>query len=299
MVNINIDFVGIGAARSGTTWIAQCLMEHPQIFFPYTKELNYFSKTRANNTKSEYEIRGIKGYLDLFKNGGNKKRGEYSTYYLYDEGAAKLIKKYFPDIKIIVSLREPVSRAYSDYTNIKLSDLKEKRTFRKAFLEGSKDGELNDYKGRGMYYKHLKKYFDLFPRRNIHVIIYEDINKNPKKVVKELYRFLGVDSSFVPNTLYQKINPQQATKSASLRHVINFLRGIVLFSEKIGFGKLVSLIKRKTHVNKFFESINKSNKKAVDKEKLNPSVEKEFKKYYTEDIKKLEKQIGRDLSIWK
>ncbi|HLD97900.1 MAG TPA: sulfotransferase [Candidatus Nanoarchaeia archaeon] len=298
MSNIEIDFAGIGAARSGTTWIAECLMEHPEIFFPYTKELNYFSKTRANNTKSEYEIRGINGYFELFKNSKGKKKGEFSTYYLYDPDASKIIKKYFPNIKLIVSLREPVSRAYSDWNNIKLSDLKEKEDFEQAFFRKKKENDLDNYMERGMYYKHLKVYFDLFPRKNIHVIIYEDINKNPEKVVKELYRFLGVNPNFKPKSLHEKVNPQQATKVKSLRYIINFLRKITLFLENVGLGKIISFIKRSTKINSFFESINKANKKKVKKEQMSSELFEKIRKVYEKDTKDLEKLINRKLTEW-
>lgn len=298
---VKIDFVGIGAPRSGTTWIAKCLMEHPEISFPYAKELNYFSKTRANKTKSEYEISGINGYLSLFKSvPSNKVKGEYSTYYLADPNAAKLIKKHFPNIKIIVSLREPVERAYSDYGNIKLSDLEEKDSFEKAF--NRKGMGLDSYKDRGMYFEQLKEYYKLFPKKNIHVIIYDDIKKNPGKVMHDLYKFLGVNSNFNPPSLNKKENPQEETKFKPLRYVINTLRRITNALEKLGLGKAISFTKRVTKINKLFNNLNKMNKKEVkeeSKEKLSPELKKKLKKVYAKDIKQLEKLINRNLRPWK
>jgi hypothetical protein len=77
------------------------------------------------------------------------------------------------------------------------------------------------------------------------------------------------------------------------------MRNSTLFLERIGLGKLISFIKRKTKINKILEKLNKANKSPTEKEKLDDQVRKKIFKTYSEDIKHLEKLIHKNLSSWK
>ena len=301
MQKIKVDFIGLGAAKCGTTWITDNLRAHPEIGYPEINELNYFSKTRANNTKSEYSLSGLKGYLQLFKNHVKKVNGEFSTHYLPDSTTAEIIKKHFPNIKLLVALREPVERAYSDYLNNKYLSLTENQDFETAFFNRHKS-YYDNYKEKGMYYKQLKPYFNLFPRKNIKIILLEDIKENPKKTIKEIYSFLQVDPNFIPPEIDKRSNISSKTRFIFFRKFMNSLSNTVHFLESKGktLGKILSFLKRKTKLNKlYWYLVNTLNKEKLEKEKLSPELKKKLQKTYSEDIKKLEKLIKRDLSKWK
>lgn len=297
-----VDFIGIGAGRSGTTWIVNMLSGHPQICCPYLGKLNYFSSIRPYNEESEYDKRGIKWYLDLFK--GCKEgqvKGDFSSYYMVNPKVAKIIKKHFSNVKIWACLREPVERAYSDWLAFKRFKLKEKDSFEVAFFK-EQEGlypKGDGYRRRGFYYKLLKPYFDLFPKENIKIIFYEDILKNPEKAAKEFYEFLNVDESYLPKNLREKPAKSTETRFKILRYIINFLAEISHKLERGRFGGFVFFIKRKTKINEIFNRLNDFNIKESDKPKLNPKLKKKLKEVYLEDIEKLEKLIGKDLSSWK
>ena len=298
MKNVKIDFIGVGAPRCGTTWIAECLMEHPEICFPYTKELNFFSKTRANNTKSEYEISGIEGYYKLFENcDGEKKKGEFSTYYMIDKNAAEIIKKHFPEIKIIIALRNPVDRAFSDYKNVKYIHLKEKDDFETAFFKFDKG--LDSYSERGKYYLQLKKYFENFPKKNIKIIILEDVEKNPEKILKELYEFLEVDNLFVPSIINKKSNESKAVEAKTEKKFANWLSKIYRNLEWGFLGRILTGIKRKTKINEILWKKTRESEQKEIEEKLNPGLRERILEYYLDDIKKTEKLLGRKFEEWK
>jgi Sulfotransferase domain len=109
-VAAGVDFVGVGAQRSGTSWLYACLYEHPGICAPI-KELHFFSRER------NYE-RGLDWYLGHFDRcPPGAVRGEFSTSYLYAPEAAGRIRAAFPEVRIMMSLRNPVARAYSQYRN--------------------------------------------------------------------------------------------------------------------------------------------------------------------------------------
>ncbi|MBS3091799.1 sulfotransferase domain-containing protein [Candidatus Pacearchaeota archaeon] len=300
--NSSVDFVGIGVGRSGTIWILNALAEHKGIWFPYTKELNYFSNPHGGEV-SEYDKRGINGYLDLFKEcPKNKIKGEFSSHYMPDPKVPKILKKHFPNVKIWAILRDPVERAFSDYVRGKEFHLKEKDSFEEAFFAEKnilyKKGD--GYQERGYYYKHLKRYFELFSRENIKIILYDDFKKDNEKVIKELYEFLGVDPLFKPSIIGKRINERTGTKFRGIKKVITFLAKISHKLEEGMIGKLIYTIKRKTGINRFFNQLNELNtKKEVEKEKLDPELRDKLKVVYLDDITKLEKLIGRDLSEWK
>lgn len=153
--NFNIDFIGIGTARSGTTWLFNALGQHPKICLSEPKEVMYFNyyHVHPNSNINKNHTKPPSWYRNHFRHcQKNKIKGEFSTSYLYDEKAPLLIKKYFPDVKLIACLRNPIDRAYSEYwmyrNKFKIGD----RTFENTIREERRNIE------RGFYYKQLKRY---------------------------------------------------------------------------------------------------------------------------------------------
>src|SRR5262245_1610189 len=114
--SFNLDFVGIGAAKSGTTWLAQCLGEHPQVCISNPKELNYFCRKKYWTMGGSYYGKGEawlrQGFVH-WKPG--QIRGEISPTYLVDPESPKLLARHFPNVKIIVSFRNPTDALFSLY----------------------------------------------------------------------------------------------------------------------------------------------------------------------------------------
>jgi len=300
-----VDFVGIGAAKCATTWIYTCLLEHPRIWGPYIKEMNFFvTKKNQLSGKSleHYKLlynKGIESYLERFKHcPANSVKGEISVSYLNDPGAAELIKHYFPDVHILVFLRDPVKRAYSHYWFTRKFTLKEKNeSFEKALK--NKDGYENYIDG-GMYYKHLKKYYDIFPKENIGVFFMDDLKKDPVKFIQDIYKFLGVDHSFVPPSIRKKENESSEAKWKFLSHAIDYvvdrfyallkithLYFVKDMAIKLGLQRLIYFIFYKVNVRSF------------KRPPINPMTEKKLRDLFLADIECLEKLTSRDLSSWK
>jgi hypothetical protein len=291
-VKMKLKFIGVGMPKCATTWLTYCLDEHPRIYLPCKdRELNYFSRNKNNNWKSEYDLNGIKGYFKYFKvPEGNYIIGEMSTQYMFFE-IAKIIKKHFPNTKIIITLRNPVKRAFSWYDKRLDRDLSQLEFF-KQFLKDSREHlGHNNY-----YYEQVKPYFDLFPRENIKIILHEDIIKNPKKVLKDLFNFLGVESDFIPESTYKKINlSAQANKqkvwlfSTGLKLSCIFGQRFRLFLKKnLKFNKITPYIDRKFITNK-----------PLEKSKIKSDIKEMLKKEYISDINKLEQLIKINLEEWK
>jgi hypothetical protein len=282
-----IHFIGVGVPRGGTTWINECLREHPELFIPVNKELNYFNEQEEFNDKSKYEIEGIKGYYKRFGNTHGLKSGEYSPAYFASEKAMRDIKKNFPNVKIIISLRNPAERFISNYT------------FGKNYFKWDLNQKtVNIYKEQGYYYKILQKWFKYFNKNQIKILIYEDIKKNPEKVVKELYSFLEIDDTYSPKSLYKKVNPQGIPKSNTLNFIQRWIPKTTRFLRRLKFYFLLNLL-RDIGINKVYGMIWKTNVKPMELKEADKSMIKGLKKTYKSDIEKLEKLLNRKFTDWK
>jgi len=194
-----IDFVGIGAMKAATTWIFECLKEHPDIFLPPKDQLDS-SLFLINDSKDGY----FKKYFSRSKN--NQLKGNFNVYYLYEKGVLDRMKKNNSEIKIVVCLRNPIDRAYSHYNYLKSTKNKNWKSFEQALDE---EGKILEF---GLYYKHLNKFYECFPEENILVLLYDDINKHRGKFIKRIYNFLGVNDKLVPESLTLKVNLSQFKK---------------------------------------------------------------------------------------
>jgi hypothetical protein len=188
-MTIGPDFIGIGAQRTGTSWLYACLYEHPGICMP-RKEINFFSRDR--NWRN-----GFGWYEDLFAEcPPGAVSGEFSTSYLTAPEAPARIRDRYPGARLIVSLRHPADRAYSSYLNdIVAGQIPRTTGFREA-LE-----TRPEYLDGGRYAGHLQRYLERFPREQLLVSIFDDARRNPLAAVQEAYRYLGVDPEFRPSML--------------------------------------------------------------------------------------------------
>lgn len=300
--DFKLDFIGIGAAKCATTWVYRCLLEHPQICGPYKKELNFFitkdptwGTTNIEHHKYLYN-KGISYYKKYFSHCmTNTVKGEYSVSYFSDPGAAKLIKKHFPDIKILVCLRDPVKRAYSHYLFAKEFLLLEKsQTFEEALKN-----HPEVYIEWSMYYKQLKNYLDLFPKKNIGIFLIEDLKKNPVIFIQKIYEFLGVKKDFVPLLAFKKENMAKRTKSQFVKKIMNEIATASVFFKKLRLYFIVDFLRKLGMENLVVYINNKLNIESFQKSPLSPITERYLRDIFREDVEKLENLLKRNLSIWK
>jgi len=271
-------FIGIGAQKSGTSWIFANLSSHPEINMP-VKEIHFFSRSR-------FKDKGVGWYESHFKE-KNKKNGEFSTSYLYDEASASRIYNFYPDVKIIAVLRNPVDRAYSNYLNdIMAGEISNKVGFFEALKEHP------EYVEQGVYVEQIRRYLKYYTQNNIKIMIYEDIKTDPKKFMKKIYEFLKVDTNFVSPDLYQRINPSYVPRNQMFA---KFKKKVLEFIKKTLNYNFIKLLK-KTKLN---ELINKRNIKETNNCELYKNDKKKLHKIFQNSIINLEVLINRDLTIWR
>ena len=291
------NFIVIGAMKAATTSLYTYLKQHPEIFMTKDKEPMFFNNFQQENN---YKILGSKRkrlttleeYLTMFKDVKNEKAiGEASPAYIYNPKAPQLIKEYLPNVKIIAILRQPTDRAYSNYLHSKRADRENVTTFQEAIALENKRIEDNwsplyHYIEKGYYSVQLKRYYQLFPKENIRVYLFEDVVKNTKETLKDIFNYLGVDENVEIDT----------SKKANVSGTPSGLMGWIL--KKMRYYNLMPKFAISDYLPKFvvkliFRSVYKP------PEKLDKNLRRDItEKYYKEEINTLEKLIKRDLNSW-
>src|SRR5690606_26127042 len=169
------DFLLIGAGKCGTTSLHYYLQQHPQIFMSAVKEPNFFALEQAQAVNPEedlqqffhypWAVKNLEAYKALFASAeSNQLKGEASTMYLYMPEAPQRIKYYVPEVKLIAVFRQPAERLYSRYLHLARENRLPSRDFKDALDKTSIWWQRNDLVKEGFYYKHLSRYFYLFPK---------------------------------------------------------------------------------------------------------------------------------------
>ena len=193
-----------GAQKSGTTWLFECLIEHPEVFVPRVKELHYYCP--AESCRFSKKHLGLDWYLDQFRDAKKAKAiGDLTTDYMFYPEIAQELYRLNSETKFVFLLRDPVSRAYSAYWMWRRHNVDLKTFSALVDRQNTQDDMKHGLVRRGFYYEQIKPYIELFGREQIQIHIYEEIVKNPGEFMRELYKFIGVDPAFVPKSLLKKV----------------------------------------------------------------------------------------------
>ncbi|MEQ8754558.1 MAG: sulfotransferase [Coleofasciculus sp. G1-WW12-02] len=287
-------FLIIGVQKAGTTSIYNYLNQHPQIYMSPVKETNFLEKNWGEiEDQRKAKIDTFEKYCQLFT--GVKDEiaiGEASPNYLFHyESSSERIKRYVPNAKLIAVLRNPVDRAYSDYLmHIRDAIGKGKRTSLSEQIKYKADKSFIILKG--FYYKHLQYFYEEFGREQIQVYLYDNLSKEPIKFMQKMYRFVGVDDTFLPD-VSKKAQVAKVPKNTAVNNLLrqqNPLRTIVSSGLRLIFPLEV-----RQNLRSRLIQMNSQDKKAAP---LSPEDRQQLIELYREDILKLQDLIQRDLSAW-
>ncbi len=219
------DFLVIGAKKGGTTSIINWLLKHPQV-------MGMIPTVQSAKSPHYFDInywRGESWYLSHFPTARARSRraqrvglpqqtGESSPYYLFHPYAAARIRATTPDTRMVAILREPVSRAYSNYWDRRATGYETLLSFEEAVaaepgrLSGpeasladphsySFDHDHHAYLRRGEYAPQLRRYFDLFPREQLLVLTFDELRDDAERVFADVQRHLGLDDHALDQSL--------------------------------------------------------------------------------------------------
>lgn len=292
------NFIILGAAKSGTTALYHYLKQHPQIYLSPIKETEFFAfegeelNFQGPKDLPRLSITTLEDYQAQFKDVGDETAiGEASPVYLYSSKAPEIIHNYLPDAKLIVILRDPIERAYSQFLMFIRDGREPLQNFMQAVDEEDTRIAQNwawgwHYLQLGLYHQQLKRYFERYPQEQIKIYLYEELKSNSAGVLKDIFDYLEVDDTFIPNTsVKHNISgiPQNKLIQSWL-YEKNIIKKIVkpFLPEKLRKDIFIKLKKKQT----------------LRKPELSSEVRQPLLPFFQEDILRLQELIGKDLSGW-
>ncbi len=267
MADGKVTFVMAGCQRCGTTWVDAALREHPQVFLPEKKQAYFFDEN--------YD-KGIDWYLDQFADATDQQTavGEVATGYCLPH-AVPLMAKHLPDINIIMAMRHPVDRAYSNY--------QVRKAVRRWSSFESAIEEAPDFLARSRYIEQIEALLEHYPREQLHLPLYDDLRKDDRAYLASMLEFLDVDPTFVSSQIGQQRN---ASMFPRLRKALT----------SIGLRPVVKALSRSV----IGDTIRRRNKKRrkPSSTSLNPETRTRLVEYFKPYNDRLAELLGRDLSHW-
>ncbi len=193
-------FLVIGTQKGGTTSLHKLLSQHPNIFLPECKEVQYFTL---------HADKPISWYAKQFNSAKpGQLRGDISPYYMFHPEAPRRIKQLLPKVRLIALLRDPVERTLSQYFHAR------RHGFEELELEAALEAEpqrlasgdpyslqKHSYLSRSSYLEQLDRYEALFPSKRLLVLKSEDLFSNTAVVWGEIQQFLKLPAIALPMVL--------------------------------------------------------------------------------------------------
>lgn len=267
----DIRFLIIGATKSATTWLQRSLQTDPRVVMP-GPELHYFSRDHE---------RGAEWYLEQFPQiAEGQFAGEKSNSYLEHPAAARRIHEVLPHARLIVQLRNPIERAYSDYCML----------VRRGEVGGDIESHLDPRRaadGRflagGRYFSQLEPYLELYDADRILIVLYEDMKSDAVAHLDQVRRFLGLDGEASIAPVEEKVKDRTTPViPPGLRRVLRPLKPIV--SPLRGHPYFKALRARIAHTPQYAA--------------LSPDLRDRLVAYYAEEAAGLGRLMQRDLTHW-
>ena len=294
------NFLIIGAAKSGTTSLYKYLSVHPQVFMSPNKETNFFAYRDTLPVVKGWgtppamivdSITSIDEYKRQFRAVESQTAiGEASPLYLYSPEAPENIRQIIPETKLVAILRNPVDRAFSHFMHLVRDRREPLNTFREAVAaeeERMEEAWTWDYfyTDMGRYYTQLSRYFELFNKSRIKILLYDDLLENSEVLMRDLFTFLNVNSDVDIDTSFIH-NPSGVPRSRSLHK---------LLSEPSSIKTLVRRVVPEKTRNLVGQALWERN---LEKTQISDDMRRKLRRRFHGEIQRLEKLIERDLSSW-
>jgi hypothetical protein len=300
------NFFIVGAPKAGTTSLYTYLASHPQVFMSPIKEPNYFAQSLftdtffCNRRKPPFDLEAYlagpmteqvhfayvtewNDYMQLFRDVDSQRAiGEASTLYLQCPDGARKIREAVPETRIVIILRDPVERAYSEYQmNLTIGFVRESFTaeIERQFSDGI---DLGGLVSGSLYHGAVKRYLETFGPRRVLVLVQDDLKDWPVFRAR-LCRFLGVDewkAGGVKHLNSGAIEPRSRW--------INFMLYQSGFKDQ--FSRLAPPALKELGKRLYYSRRQRA--------RLTPQERSRLLRYFEPDVADLQELLGRDLSRW-
>lgn len=301
------DLFIVGAAKCGTTSLYHYLSGHPEIYMSPDKEPDYFAPDLVTNTVGEAMRYGedLERYLSLFNDAGSAKRlGEASARYIFSREAPQLIRDFQPNPYIIAMIRNPVDMIYSMHGQRLAEGKEDIADFQEALgaeadrrqgrriPRGSKNPLLTIYRDRARFGEQLPRWFETFGRERVHIIVFEDLIRDPATIFRQLLEFLEVDPEYQPES-FRAYNPSHAPRSTTLRSLLN-----AQLPRRVVRGLVPQLVRDRMR-RRLVRPVRHLNRKPIKRPPLSPDLRRQLELEFATDVAFTSDLLDRDLSaLW-
>lgn len=295
------NFLIVGAARCGTTSLYNYLIQHPEIFMSVVKEPQFITAQflkfphtgKGDKIVDTNRVKDFEQYRGLFISGYKEKAiGEASADILYYYSRSiSIIKEILGEAKIIIVLRNPVNRAFSNYMYL-TKDGNETLEFEESLQTENERIASNfsyiwHYQKIGFYFQQVKAFIESF--ENVAVYLYDDLQTNANELLFRIFNFLEVDNSYKPKS---KIT-YNASGVPKNKYVYDFLTKSNPLKQMIKpIADKLFPIEKRSHF------IERAKTKLLDKEAMNIGTKQYLEELYRDDILELQELLRIDLKAW-
>jgi hypothetical protein len=287
--DIKLDFVGVGAVKSGTSWLATCLGEHPELCMADPTCLNYFCENMIWPEFRAPANLGAKWLADRFVHCKPGQRlGELSPNYLCDAHSPHLIFSHNPECRLIFSLRHPVEALTSFYYQIAKESVVPETV--EEFLDA-----YPEVRRMGLYHLHVQAFLKVFRCEQCLFLLFDDIQRDATAVLQHCFSFLGVARDFIPPSLNRRVNERKIPRSKSLMAAMNRARH---FLQKHTSGRAQQAWFWKLKLYRLHDWVEQRNLKPFTSAPIKEATRTRLLNFYRDDTRALSRFLDRDLSDW-
>lgn len=291
------DFFIVGAPKCGTTALHSALSSHPEVFMPRNKEPHFFARDLAIG--KGWCVRDEGDYLGLFSAAGDAKRiGEASPWYLFSETAAKEIKAFQNDARVVILLRDPVDLIHSVHLQhlntanedlISLRDALDAEPARargERLPSGAPFPNCLGYRAIGHLSIQVERFLDAFGSERVQVLLLDDLRADERGFLRDVCSFLEVDAD--AELTMERRNPSRDLTAVDLMlkrlhyrtRLVSGLQRKLPYAAKSLYRGAVRLLPAKRRVG------------------ISPELRAELSAELHDDVQRLSQLINRDLSAW-
>jgi Sulfotransferase domain len=299
------DFTIVGAPKCGTTSMYDYLRPHPQVFLPEAKEIHFYGQDLRWTRPRVSEAQWHNWYQDAPQHG---RVGEVAVWYLLSRTAARELHAANPDMRIVAMLREPVEMMHSLHSQLLFSgdeDISDFATALDAEADRRAGRRLPSTHHQGLYappadcvfYRQvvdyatqLRRYYEVFPRSQVHVVLFDELRRDTPGTYRRLLEFLDVDPDFSPdfevrnpNKVARSPRTQRLIQAARYGRVAGVLRGFPPFREA---GRLAAA------------QLQAWNTRVEGRAAFDPTLRAALLEASRPGVLELQELIGRDLTGW-
>jgi hypothetical protein len=295
------NFFIVGAPKCGTTALFAYLREHPNIFMPEVKEPHFFAKELGTYPR----VKTLAEYTELFAGSTDRhlRVGEASVYYLRSSVAIANIREFNPEARIIAMFRNPVEMIHALHSQLLYVAEENEPDFEQAWRKQERRSRGNDLprRSRGVFLlqyaevarigTQTERLLSIFPREQVHLVLYDDFAASPQQVYDGLIAFLGIPHD--NRRQFPRINDNKRARLAWLGNFAtkppSALRAAMRRLKQAAGGQGITVVKRKI--------VDLNTVKEV-RQPLSQEFRKELVDAFREEVLLLSRLMGRDLSHW-